>query len=584
MRFKNSITPAGKTKHAALLKTPTGISGLDEITGGGLPKGRPTLICGAAGCGKTVMAMEFLVHGAVSFDEPGVFMAFEETYQDLENNFSQLGADLKSMVAKKRLVIDCVRIDRSNIEASGKYDLEALFIRLGSAIDAVGAKRVVLDTVEVLFAGLSNDALVRSELERLFRWLKKKGVTAVITAERGEKALTRYGLEEYVADCVILLDHRMEKQTATRRLRIVKYRGTVHGTSEYPFLIGEHGVSIFPITSIGLDQKASVHRVSSGVAQLDAMLDGDGYFRGSSVLVSGTAGSGKTSLAAHFAHAAAERGERCLWFHFEEPNSQLIRNARSIGIDLEPAVRRRLLRIESSRPTIYGLEMHLVNLHRIVNEFQPKIVILDPISNFVSLGNDAEVKSMIVRVIDFLKTRQITALLTNLSKGGLDLEATDTDVSSIVDTWMILRDIENGAERNRLLHILKSRGMAHSNQVREFALTGRGVKLREVYVGQSGKLLTGSARDAVEAEEKARDLVVGQEDRARRDALERKRQTLQARIATLKAEFESDRSEAEAAIAQDRDRAATLAVDKIKMGHLRRADARKRRGVKGASV
>ena len=584
MQYKNSkAAPTRRPdRKSALAKARTGIPGFDEITGGGLPRARPTLLCGSAGCGKTVMAMEFLVHGAVDFGEPGVFMAFEETPGELEQNFALLGAHLKGLVAKKKLVIDYVQIDRANNEESGEYDLEALFIRLGAAIDAIGAKRVVIDTVEVLFSGLSNTALLRSELQRLFRWLKAKGVTAIITGERGEKSLTRYGLEEYVADCVILLDHRVEEQSATRRLRIVKYRGTNHGTSEYPFLIEEHGISIFPITSIGLSQKASAERVSSGVGQLDAMLGGKGYFRGSSVLVSGTAGSGKTSLAAHFAHAAAARGERCLWFHFEESASQLMRNARSIGIDLDPDVRRGTLRIESSRPTVYGLETHLVNLHRMVNEFTPKIVILDPISNFVSLGNDSEVKSMLVRAIDFLKTRQITAILTNLTQGGSSLEATDSDVSSIVDTWIVLRDIENGAERNRVLHVLKSRGMAHSNQVREFILTDRGVKLREVYVGPSGALLTGSARDALEAQEKAQALVVDQEARARKRALERKRQALQARISTLKAEFESEREEAATAIEQDKTRAGELAGDRIQMANLRHsgaAQAKTRKGV-----
>lgn len=566
-----SKTPA--SRRPALAKTRTGISGLDEITGGGLPRGRTTLLCGGTGCGKTVMAMEFLIHGALRFDEPGVFMAFEEVPGELEQNFAPMGTHLKALVANKNLVIDCVQIDRHSIAEAGEYDLEALFIRLGAAIDAIGAKRVVLDTIEVLFSGLSNSALLRSELQRFFRWLKDRGVTAIITGEQGDKGMTRYGLEEYIADCVIQLDHRVEGQSATRRLRIVKYRGTDHGTSEYPYLITTTGISIFPITSMGLDQKASTERVSSGVGQLDAMLGGDGYYRGSSVLLSGAAGSGKTSLAAHFAHAAAARGERCLWLHFEESTSQLIRNARSIGIDLEPDVRRRTLRIESSRPTVYGLESHLVNLHRMVTEFEPKVAILDPISNFVSLGTDAEVKSLLVRAIDFLKTQRITALLTNLTHGGTSLEATDSDVSSIVDTWLVLRDIEFGAERNRVLHVLKSRGMAHSNQVREFILTSHGVKLREVYVGPSGALLTGSARDALEAKEKAQALVADQEAKARKRALERKRQTLQARISTLKEEFELEREEAATAIEQDKTRAGVLAGDRIQMENLRHSNA-----------
>ena len=555
-----------------LPKAPTGIQGLDQLTGGGLPKGRPTLLCGSAGCGKTLIAMEFLVRGATQFGEPGVFMAFEERVEELAQNFASLGHDLNALVAQKKLALDFVRVERSEIEEAGDYDLEGLFIRLGHSIDKIGAKRVVLDTIETLFSGLTNTAILRAELRRLFRWLKDKGVTAIITGERGETSLTRYGLEEYVADCVIMLDHRVSENMSTRRLRIVKYRGSSHGTSEYPFLIDEGGISLLPITSLGLKHVASTERVSSGLPGLDAMMGGQGYYRGSSVLVSGTAGSGKTSLAAHCAAAAAGRGERCLWFAFEESASQITRNMRSIGLDLELAVQSGCLRFSAERPTS-GLEMHLVTIHKQVQAFHPQIVIIDPITNFTALGSDAEVTAMLTRLIDFFKQQQITALFTSLTSGGRAGETPEVGVSSLMDVWLLLRDLESGAERNRVLHLLKSRGMAHSNQVREFLLTGRGVELRDVYLGPSGALLTGSARVVLEAQEQAQALVREQEASGRTRALERKQAALEAQIAALRAEFGVEEAELKRGIAQGAARTAMLAGDRVEMGRQRQDDA-----------
>lgn len=563
----------GKNQLEVLKKAPTGIKGLDELTGGGLPKGRPSLVCGSAGCGKTLLAMEFLVQGAVQFNEPGVFMAFEERTDELAQNFASLGHDLKKLAARKKLLLDFVHVERSEIEETGEYDLEGLFIRLGHAIDSIGAKRVVLDTIEALFSGLTNTAILRAELRRLFRWLKDRGVTAIITGERGDTTLTRYGLEEYVADCVILLDHRVVGNIATRRLRVVKYRGSNHGTSEYPFLIDENGISIQPITSMGLKHEAGTERVSSGIPRLDAMMDGKGYFRGSSILVSGTAGSGKTSISAHFAKGATARGERCLWFAFEESSSQIIRNMRSIGIDLEPSVKQGRLQFYAERPSIAGLEMHLVTIHKRVNEFKPQVVIIDPITNFRELGTEPEVKAMLTRLIDFFKSEKITALFTSLTSAGQFLEETDAGVSSLMDSWVLLRDIESGAERNRGLYLLKSRGMAHSNQVREFLLTNHGAELRDVYTGPSGVLLTGSARLTLEAEEKAAALSREQESLARKRELERKRQVLAAQVAALHAQFESDEAEMLLVIGEDKDRALTLVDDRSRMGRQRQADA-----------
>jgi circadian clock protein KaiC len=564
-----------------LPKAPTGIQGLDEITGGGLPQGRPTLVCGGAGCGKTLLAMEFLVRGATEFNEPGVFMAFEEAAKDLTQNVASLGFDLKDLVARKKMVLDFVYIERSEIEESGEYDLEGLFIRLGAAIDAIGAKRVVLDTIESLFSGLPNPLILRAELRRLFRWLKDKGVTAIITGESGEGTLTRHGLEEYVSDCVILLDHRVTEQTSSRRMRVVKYRGSTHGTNEYPFLIDEDGISVLPITSLSLQQTSSTQRIPSGIARLDAMLGGAGYYRGSSVLVSGTAGTGKTSLAAHFSDAACRRGERVLYFCFEESPSQIMRNMRSIGIDLEPWVKKGLLQFHANRPSFAGLEAHLAMKHKVINAFKPQVVILDPLNSFVFGGNETEVKAMLIRLVDFLKTKQITGFFTNLTAGGGALEQSEVAISSLIDTWLLVRDIEIGGERNRGMYILKSRGMAHSNQIREFLLTDHGVELRDVYVGESG-VLTGSARLAQEAQEKAAMTTRNQEVELRRVELERKRMSLEAQIAALRAEFAVEETASLKIIGQEKAEKAQLAQERVDMGLSRKADTQQNKPKRGA--
>ena len=512
----------------SLPKAPTGIHGLDEITGGGLPKGRPTLICGGPGCGKTLMAAEFLIRGALEHKEPGAFISFEETGEELAQNVASLGFDLDALVEDKKIALDYVRVEPSEIEETGEYDLEGLFLRLGLAIDSVGAKRVVLDTIESLFGGFENQALLRSEIRRLFRWLKDRGVTAVITGERGEGSLTRQGLEEYVSDCVILLDHRVNDQISTRRLRIVKYRGTTHGTNEYPFLIDEAGIAVLPLTSAGLDHAVSNERLSSGVPQLDAMLGGKGYYRGSSILVSGTAGTGKTSLSAHLAQETAKSGERVLYLALEESPSQLMRNMRSIGIDLEPFVKKGLMRINAARPTLFGLEMHLVQIHKMVAEFKPALVIVDPISNFVNSGTMQETQAMLLRLVDFLKEKRITAMFTHLTHGGSHTEATDVGISSLIDTWLLVRDMEVGGERNRGLYVLKSRGMNHSNQIREFLITPQGIRLEDVYVGPEG-VLTGSLRAAQEARERAETLALQGEIDAKQREVDRLRAALEVR-------------------------------------------------------
>jgi circadian clock protein KaiC len=556
--------------HRALPKAPTGIQGLDEITGGGLPRGRPTLICGGPGCGKTLLSMEFLVRGAMQYDEPGVFMAFEETSEELAKNVRSLGFDVDDLVAKEKLAIDFVRIERSEIEQTGDYDLEGLFVRLGYAIDSIGAKRVAIDTIETLFGGLDNVAILRAELRRLFRFLKDKGITAVRTGERGEGQLTRHGLEEYVSDCVILLDHRVIDQVTTRRLRVVKYRGSPHGTNEYPFLIDEDGISILPITSLGLEHKVSNERMPTGVARLDAMMGG-GYYKGSTVLVSGTAGSGKSSMAAHFVNAACGRKERCLYFAFEESAQQIMRNMQSIGIDLQQWVKKGLLQFHASRSTIFGLEMHLVTCHKLIKEFEPDVVVLDPIGNLTSAGTEADTMSMLTRLMDYLKLRGITALWTSLTSSGGDLEKTDVGISSLVDTWLLLRDIELQGERNRAMYILKSRGMAHSNQIREFLLTDHGIELTDVYLGPEG-VLTGSARQSQEAREKAAGVLRLQALDARRRERDRKREAMEARIAAMRKEFEAEEEEIGRIIGDDEARIEVLRQEREKIGRNRHAD------------
>jgi circadian clock protein KaiC len=559
---KKKVVPEG------LEKCLTGIAGLDEITGGGLPKGRPTLVVGSAGSGKTLMSMEFLINGATKYNEPGVFVAFEETSEELSKNVASLGFDVKALIAKKKLAVDYVYIERSEIEETGEYDLEGLFVRLGHAIQSVGAKRVVLDTIEVLFAGLPNAAILRAELRRLFRWLKSVGVTAVITGERGEHSLTRYGLEEYVADCVILLDHRVTDQLSTRRLRVVKYRGSAHGTNEYPFLIDEHGMSILPITSLGLTHEASTERVPTGIARLDKMFDGGGYYRGSSVLVSGTAGTGKTSLAAFFADAACRSGKRCLYFAFEESESQLTRNMRSIGLDLAKWTKKGLLKVHSSRPEVQGLERHLVEMHKLIEQFKPEAVVVDPMTNLVKIGGRLEVTSMLTRLIDYLKSERITSLSTSLVTNETEAAA---GVSSLMDTWINLQDIESNGERNRGIMIMKSRGMGHSNQVREFSLTDRGLVIADPYLGPSG-IVSGSARAAREVQEEA--ALIEQKDELNRKKRElgRKRKVMQAKIEELKAAFETDREELERIAGEGREKERARAAQRGLMARMRKAD------------
>lgn len=569
MSRTSQVKPAVRN---GIAKCPTGIFGLDQITEGGLPKGRPTLICGTAGCGKTILAMEFLVRGATEFNEPGVFMAFEETSQELTENVASMGFDLPALVARKKLALDHVRIDRSEIEETGEYDLEGLFIRLESAIQAVGAKRVVLDTIESLFSGFSNTNILRAELRRLFGWLKAKGVSAVITAETGDGTITRNGIEEYVADCVILLDHRVEEQSSIRRLRVLKYRGTMHGTNEYPFLIGQTGLSVLPLSSLKLEHKAPTERVSTGVPRLDTMLEGKGFYRGTSILVSGVAGTGKSSLAAHFVRAACERGERALYMASEQSTHEVIRNMRSIGIDLEPWVKRGRLRFYAARPGTFGLEKHLVTIHDLTAEFNPKVVVIDPITNFGSVGSYSEVKSMVTRLIDMFKSRGITAMFTSLTSGDSAPELSEVGVSSQMDTWLLLRNLESNGERNRGLYVLKSRGMAHSNQIREFLLTDHGVQLRDVYVGPSG-LLTGSARAAQEARERAEAVERKRQEQRKAFELQQKRQRLEAEIAKMRADFKlleqsSSRDSHELEWQEQQ-----IVHNRKEMGRIRKADA-----------
>jgi len=554
---------------AALPKTHTGINGLDEITLGGLPTGRPTLICGGTGCGKTLFSLEFLIRGAQEYNEPGVFMAFEEKPQELAMNVASLGFDLEKLQEEKKIKIDYVHIDRSEIEETGEYDLEGLFIRLGYAIDTIGAKRVVLDTIENLFGGLTDQGILRAELRRLFGWLKEKGVTAIITGERGEKTLTRQGLEEYVSDCVILLDHRIINQISTRRLRIIKYRGTLHGTNEYPFLIDEEGISVLPVTSLQLNKPVSSATISTGIPALDEMFSGGGFYCGSSILVSGTAGTGKTSISSSFVNRACTEGNKCLFFAFEESPQQIIRNMGSIGIDLQSHIDAGLLSFYASRPTLYGLEMHLVAIHKAIKKFKPQIVVLDPITNLITIGSVSEVKAMLVRLIDFLQEEQITVMFTALTLNNIVNEQTDEGVSSLVDVWLSIKDIEVNGERNKGLYVMKSRGMKHSNQVREFVIENKGLNLLDVYLGPDG-ILTGSARESHRLQEETGQLLHTNALDLKDRELERKRKVLESKIESLRTEFESIEEELNKVYTEEKIKKDVIMQTREKIINLRR--------------
>lgn len=551
-----------KAETAGISKTLTGISGLDVVTLGGLPTGRPTLLCGAAGCGKTLFAMTFLIKGAQDYGEPGVFMSFEERAQDLVANVASLGYDVEALVANGKIAIDHVHIESSEIEESGEWDLEALFVRLNHAIDKIGARRVVLDTIEALFSGLKNQAVLRAELRRLFGWLKDKGVTAIITGERGDGQLTRYGIEEYVSDCVILLDNRVLDQITTRRLRVVKYRGSAHGTNEYPFLIDDRGISVLPITSAGLQHTVSSDVVPTGVPGLDAMFGLGGFYRGSSVLISGLAGTGKSTFSALFAAAMCKRGERCLYFAFEESPEQIVRNMKSAGLELQQYIDRGLLRFEAARPSLYGLEMHLARMNRDIEDFNPSAVVVDPISAF--RGVESEIHATLLRLADICKQRGITGIFTSLSLAEDHVTESDRGVSSLMDTWISLTDVQSSGERNRVLYVLKSRGMAHSNQMREYLLTNNGIRLIEPYIGAHG-VLTGAARLAQEAHERDDHAIRVQATERRRREFERKRAAVERQIAEMRAALGAEESEVGIMLAHEKDRETAYGSDRAAM-------------------
>jgi len=559
-----------KIQELQLSKCPTGIQGLDEITDGGLPQGRPTLICGSAGCGKTLFGVEFLVRGATRYGEPGVLVTFEETASEIIQNVASLGWNLNQLMADGKILIDHVYIEPSEIEETGEYDLEALFLRLGYAIKKIGAKRVLLDTIEVLFSGLANANIVRAEIRRLFHWLKDEGVTAVITGERGDNTLTRQGLEEYVSDCVIKLDQKTFEDIATRTLQVVKYRGSRHSNNEYPFLIEETGISVLPVTSLKLDHVVSNERISTGIAQLDEMFGGQGYYRGSSILVTGRAGTGKTTLAGYFAQATCLRGERCLYLATEESPQQILRNLNSIGLDLAPYVEQGLLQFDAVRPTNYNLEMRLFKIHRWIQEFQPSTVIIDPMSNLILTGSLMQTKNFFMRLIDYLKSKQITIFLSNLTAGDADHdhEQTEVGVSSLMDTWLELQTLKVNGERNRIIYALKSRGMMHSNQVREFIVTNEGVKLVEVYLG-GGKVLTGTERINQELNEQYAAKKRRQNFEQKKREYEQEKKRVQAQINDLQMQLLNREAELNLLIEEEQEEEKALLQNRTFMARLR---------------
>lgn len=573
MHLSPATPDEGSTTTSSMLelpKAPTGITGLDEVTLGGLPKGRSTLVSGPTGCGKTLLAMEFLVRGITDYGEPGVFLAFEESTDDLIANAASLGFDLGQLQVDGHLVIDHVKVEEGQQEA-GDWDLEGLFLRLGAAIDSVGAKRVVIDTLEVLFGGFADTAILRSELRRLFVWLKGRGITAVITAERGQGTLTRHGIEEYVSDCVIVLDHRVTEQTSIRRLRILKYRGSLHGTNEYPFLISKEGISVLPITSPGLLHGVSTERISTGVARLDAMLGDGGFYRGSTVLISGSAGTGKSTFAAQFCDAACSGGERALYFAFEESEAEIVRNMASVGIELGHWVDAGLLRFQSSRPSRLGPEEHLFAVQRAIGDFDPAVVVVDPVSDLMRIGSGTDVFSMLTRQVDFLKAKGVTSLFTDRNFDG-EAYQPEQQLAALVDTWLCLKTTEGNGELNRVLYVLKSRGMAHSNQIREFLLTSQGIELADVYVGTQG-VLTGSARQAQEAQEGSDAEARLEELEQRRARLETRRQAVEAQTAALWRDFDEEADGVRRLLQKGTTGVEDRAGQRAEQGRLRQADA-----------
>jgi circadian clock protein KaiC len=552
-----------------LAKCPTGIRGLDDITNGGIPYGRPTLVCGASGSGKTLLAMEFLVRGIQQHDERGVFMCFEERSSDLAKNVASLGFNLRALEADKKLVVDHVAINREELFETGEYNLDGLFLRLNAAIDSVGAKRIVLDTIETLFSALTNQNILRSEFGRLCAWIKEKNVTAIVTGERGEGKLTRNGLEEYVSDCVILLDNRVVDQIATRRLRIVKYRGSSHGANEYPFLIDEQGFTVLPITAIAMQYPASREVISTGIPKLDTMFGANGYYRGGTLLVSGSAGTGKSSIAAHFVDAGCQRGERCIYFAFEESPDQIVRNMRSIGIDLDRWRAAGNLRFAASRPASLGLEVHLSSMVKLVDEVGPQIIVLDPVSSFESAGTSTDALAMLMRMVDLMKVRNITALFTSLTSGERQTERSEVGISSLIDTWLIVRNLETAGERTRTLSIIKSRGMKHSNQARELLLTDSHIDLADVFIGPDGDILTGSARDAQEMADRATATTLQQVIASKKAAIARKQSVLATRISEMQAELAAETEELSAAITQQESATNSLLAGRTLLGRRR---------------
>lgn len=548
----------------SIAKSPTGISGFDDLTLGGLPTGRPTLVCGTAGCGKTLFAATFLVHGIRELNEPGVFVSFEERPSDIIENVASLGFELDALIASEKMVIEHIEVDPSEVAEIGDFDLEGLFLRLELAIDSIGAKRVVLDTIESLFSAFTNQAVLRAEIRRLFDWLKDRGLTTVITGERGDGALTRQGLEEYVSDCVLLLDHRVQNQISTRRLRIVKYRGSSHGTNEYPFLIDQGGFSVLPVSSLGLNHRVFEERVSTGVADLDAMIGGGGFHRGSSILISGVAGSGKSSLAASFVDAACKAGQKALVFSFEESQQQMVRNMRSLGIDLEGHLTAGKLKYVAARPTFYSLEMHLALMLREILSFRPDIFVLDPLSAFTETGDRSEVHAMLLRIVDFLKSEGITGVLNHLTQSGKAVIETDSGLSSLMDAWILLLNRESNGEFNRELYLLKARGVRHSNQVREFVMDGNGIHLLLPYIGQ-GQALTGAARRVAEAEDRRRERQREIEAEKAQQVIDQRRRRALAQIEILRSELEADEAELRALVGTEAERRSQVETDEAEM-------------------
>ena len=536
----------GKVKSSSDIVS-TGVKGLDDVLGGGIPQGHAMLLVGKPGTGKSILSMEYLLHGIELHKENGVYISFEESEKQIISNAASFGWKFEEMVKKNKLAISYIDMQPEQMRTVGDYDLSALILRVKGAIKKVNARRVVIDGINNLLSTFDDERIIRSDLLRLIREIKEVNATIFITGERGHDSWSKMGFEEYLADGLMHLDNRTDGNYQTREIQVVKCRGINHYTGKSPFIINSEGMSIRPLITADFDYKVLKSRVSTGIADIDNMLGGKGLYRGSTVYITGPSGAGKTSISSSFANGACSRGERALFLAFEESSDQIIRNMKSIGLSLDKWVNEKLLYFYTARATTNSLEGHLDNIMTMVREVEPTCVVLDPISAFRPIANENETKLMLIRLNDYLRARKITTVFTALSSDGEYSEHADVQLSSIADTWIVVRIMDYKGERNNVMQLMKSRGMSHSRQMKEMYFTGNGLKLQNVYQGPEG-VLTGAARIGQEKYEKLKEARNVIEIDKNRKKIERKKSLLEASIEALKHEYEEELEALHAAI------------------------------------